>query len=172
MWNPLCSNPCWVNIGPCSEHALCMCIIQSLWFWFIGPKIAKFFSFARRCSDPSVQPTQKVLSRDRCLDSKSPTIKKFVQFFLQRKSFCHQSRLQRQRSRDAQTDNWTKVNPNGHSKIRMSMGEALIKEVVVAQVVERWHTVWAGRVLIPGQTLAFLSSELLSIYSHWVSGFF
>ena len=45
-------------------------------------------------------------------------------------------------------------------------------EVVVAQVVEPWHSVWAGWVQIPGRTLAFFSSELLSIYSHWVLGFF
>ena len=29
------------------------------------------------------------------------------------------------------------------------------REVVVAQVVERWHSVWASRAQIPGQTLAF-----------------
>ena len=46
------------------------------------------------------------------------------------------------------------------------------REVVVAQVVELWHSVWAGRVQIPGQTLGFFRSELLSINSHWVLGFF
>ena len=45
-------------------------------------------------------------------------------------------------------------------------------EEVVAQVVERWHSVWAGHFLIPGRTLAFFCSELLSIYSHWELGFF
>ena len=45
-------------------------------------------------------------------------------------------------------------------------------EVVVAQVVECWHSAWAVRVRIPGRTLAFFRSELLSIYSHWVAGFF
>ena len=44
--------------------------------------------------------------------------------------------------------------------------------MVVAQVVERWHSVQAGPVQIPDRTLAFFSSEMLSIYSHWVSGFF
>ena len=52
------------------------------------------------------------------------------------------------------------------------INEWFFQEVVVAQVVEPWHSVWAGRVRIPGWTLAFFSSELLSIYSHWVSGFF
>ena len=33
-------------------------------------------------------------------------------------------------------------------------------EVVVAQVVERWHSVWAGRVRIPGQTLAFFQFRI------------
>ena len=37
---------------------------------------------------------------------------------------------------------------------------------MVAQVVERWHSVRACR-----EGLGFLSSELLFIYSHWVSGF-
>ena len=37
--------------------------------------------------------------------------------------------------------------------------------VVVAQVVERWHSVWAGQVQILGLTMAYLTSELLSIYS-------
>ena len=46
------------------------------------------------------------------------------------------------------------------------------QEVVAVQVVERWHSVWAGRARTPGRTLAFFSSELLSIYSRWVSGFF
>ena len=32
-------------------------------------------------------------------------------------------------------------------------------EVVVAQVVEQWHSDWAGRVRIPGWILAFFSSE-------------
>ena len=31
MWNPLCSNPCWVIISPCPWHALSMCILRSLW---------------------------------------------------------------------------------------------------------------------------------------------
>ena len=45
-------------------------------------------------------------------------------------------------------------------------------EVVVAQVVEHWYSVWAGQVRILGQTKAFFSSELLSIYLHWELGFF
>ena len=44
-------------------------------------------------------------------------------------------------------------------------------EVVVAQVVKRWHSVWAGRVQIPLWTQAFFSSDLLLICSHWVLGF-
>ena len=36
-------------------------------------------------------------------------------------------------------------------------------EVVVAQVVERWNSVWAGQVRILGRTLAFFSSELLGV---------
>ena len=31
MWNPLCSNPCWVIIGFLQWHALSMCILRSLW---------------------------------------------------------------------------------------------------------------------------------------------
>ena len=38
------------------------------------------------------------------------------------------------------------------------------REVVVAQVVERWHSVWAGQVRIMGQTKAFFSSELIDCY--------
>ena len=43
---------------------------------------------------------------------------------------------------------------------------------VVAQAVERWHSVQAGRVGIPSWTWAFCSSDLLSIYPCWASGFF
>ena len=39
---------------------------------------------------------------------------------------------------------------------------------VVAQVVEFWHSLRAGQ----AQIHDFVSSEFLSIYSHWVSGFF
>ena len=35
MWNPLCSNPCWVIIATCSWHALSLCILQSLCFYSI-----------------------------------------------------------------------------------------------------------------------------------------
>ena len=45
-------------------------------------------------------------------------------------------------------------------------------EVAVTQAVERWHSVSEGRVQILGPTKAFLSSEMLSIHSHRVSGFF
>ena len=38
------------------------------------------------------------------------------------------------------------------------------REVVVAQVVERWHSAWAGQVRIMGQTKAFFSSEFIDCY--------
>ena len=31
MWNPLCSNPCWVIIACMQWHGLSMCILRSLW---------------------------------------------------------------------------------------------------------------------------------------------
>ena len=34
------------------------------------------------------------------------------------------------------------------------------QEMVVAQVVEQWHSVWAGRVRIPGRTLAFFQFRI------------
>ena len=43
--------------------------------------------------------------------------------------------------------------------------------VVVAQVVERWHSVWHGG-SNPGMGLGFFSSELMSIYYYWVLSFF
>ena len=44
--------------------------------------------------------------------------------------------------------------------------------VVVAQAVEQWHSVQAGRVQFLGLTcLAFFGSELLLIYSGWALGF-
>ena len=39
-------------------------------------------------------------------------------------------------------------------------GVAHITEVVVAQVAEQWHSVWAGRVQILGQTLAFFKFRI------------
>ena len=46
--------------------------------------------------------------------------------------------------------------------------EKIKQEVLEAQVVERWNSVWTGR----GRTWAFFISDLRSIYSRWVSGFF
>ena len=43
---------------------------------------------------------------------------------------------------------------------------------VVAQAVEKRHSVLKSTVQIPRWTWTFFSSELLSIYSHWASGFF
>ena len=45
-------------------------------------------------------------------------------------------------------------------------------KVVIAQVVDQWHSIRAGWVGIPGQTWRFYRSEWLSIYSHRVLGFF
>ena len=45
----------------------------------------------------------------------------------------------------------------------------LMLAVVVAQVVERWHSVQPSRVRMPGRTWLFW--EMLSIYSRWVSGY-
>ena len=58
-----------------------------------------------------------------------------------------------------------------HLENSKAMSYPLCK-VVVGKVVERWRSVQAGRVWIPGQTRAFSGSELLSIYPSWLSGFF
>ena len=54
----------------------------------------------------------------------------------------------------------------------MASLEAVGQWMVVAQGVERRHSVWAGRVQIPGWTLAYLSTELQSISSCCVLDFF
>ena len=43
---------------------------------------------------------------------------------------------------------------------------AFVEVVVVAQVVEQWHSVWTGQAWIRGLTYPFFSKELLSINSH------
>ena len=57
-------------------------------------------------------------------------------------------------------------------KFLIAYFKSYLEDEAVAQVVERWHSVWAGQVRIQGWTLAFFSLELLSIYSHCVLGFF
>ena len=42
---------------------------------------------------------------------------------------------------------------------------AMNQEVVVAQVVERWHSVWAGCVQIPGRTGFFQVRIIVNLFS-------
>ena len=66
-----------------------------------------------------------------------------------------------------------KVFPRGADLIKLSgLEKDEAPAVMVAQVVERWHSVRAGQVQIPGCTWPIFGFELLSIYSRWVACFF